>query len=49
MAFGRYVSVEVIGTDVGSYLEANYAGQKLADVQIAYGGTVGSVILLINR
>lgn len=49
MAFGRYVAVEVTGTDAGSYLEANYPEQKLADVQMAYSGTAGSVILLINR
>ena len=49
MAFGRYVSVEVIATEMGSYLEANYPEAKLADVEPVYSGTTGSVVLLINR
>jgi len=49
MAFGRYKSVLEAGTLVGSYLEANYPDEKLADVEMAYSGTAGSVFILINR
>lgn len=49
MAYGRYVSVELASNLVGSYLEANYPEQKLQDVQLAYNGTAGSVVVLINR
>jgi hypothetical protein len=49
MAHNRYESVIIADTLVGSYLNARFPLTNPAEVQMAYSGTAGSVVLLIDR